>query len=124
MLRKFTRYATIGVIATLFYMAMLIAFVEILHLDPVFSSSVSFVFILLGSYFANRWWTFRSVRGHAYSLPRYIIVSVSGLSLNTGIMFLTVNILGWWYISGQMIAIFTVPLSNFLLNFYWSFRED
>lgn len=105
-------------------MGMLVALVEILSLDPVFSSVVSFVFILIGSYYANRYWTFRSDRGHSYSLPRYIIVSLSGLSLNTGIMFLTVNILGWWYMFGQLIAIFVIPLSNFMLNFYWSFKED
>lgn len=124
MLRKFTKYATVGGIATLVYMGMLVAFVEILGLDPVLSSVISFTFILVGSYYANRYWTFRSGRGHLYSLPRYIVVSLSGLSLNTVIMYSTVHILGWWYISGQMIAIFAVPVSNFLLNFYWSFREE
>jgi putative flippase GtrA len=124
MLKKFTKYATVGAIATLIYMGMLVALVEVFGLDPVWSSVISFIFILIGSYFANQNWTFRSGRGHLYSLPRYIAVSLSGLSLNTGIMYVTVNILGWWYIFGQVVAIFVVPLSNFLLNFYWSFRED
>jgi putative flippase GtrA len=123
MIKMFTRYATVGAIATFVYMAILVALVEILKLDPVPGSVISFIFILIGSYYANRSWTFRSGRGHLYSLPRYIAVSLTGLSLNTGIMYLTVNILGWWYISGQMIAIFVVPLSNFILNFCWSFRE-
>ena len=124
MIKKFTKYATVGAIATLVYIGMLVAMVEILGLDPVISSIISFVFILIGSYYGNQYWTFRSGRNHLYSLPRYIIVSLGGLILNTGIMYLTVHILGWWYISAQMIAIFVVPLSNFLLNYYWSFRED
>lgn len=124
MLKKFAKYAAVGLIATLIYMVMLVALVEVLGLDPVISSVISFIFILIGSYFANQYWTFRSGRGHLYALPRYIAVSLGGLTLNTGIMYLTVHILGWWYILGQMIAIFVVPLSNFLLNFYWSFREE
>jgi putative flippase GtrA len=123
-LKQFAKYAAVGAIATLIYMGMLVALVEVLRLDPVLSSVISFIFILVGSYFANQYWTFRSGRGHLYSIPRYVVVSLSGLSLNTGIMYLTVNVLGWWYILGQMVAIFVVPLSNFLLNFYWSFRED
>jgi putative flippase GtrA len=124
MLKKFTKYATVGAIATLIYMGILVALVEILQLDPVLSSVIAFIFILIGSYYANRSWTFRSNRTHGYTFPRYIMVSLSGLLLNTGLMFLTVNILGWWYISGQMIALAAVPLSNFILNFYWSFREQ
>ncbi len=124
MLKKFAKYAIVGFIATLIYMGMLVTLVEVIGMDPVVSSVISFIFILIGSYFGNRYWTFKSGRGHLYSLSRYLVVSLSGLSLNTGIMYLTVNILGWWYLLGQLIAIFVVPLSNFFLNFYWSFREE
>jgi len=61
MIKMFTRYATVGAIATLVYMAILVALVEVLKLDPVIGSVISFIFILIGSYYANRSWTLLTV---------------------------------------------------------------
>lgn len=30
---------------------------------------------------------------------------------------------GMWYLLGQFIAAIVVPLHNFLLNFYWTFKN-
>src|SRR4030042_3039684 len=123
MLRKIIRYAIVGIFGTLSYMLILTGLVEVLGFSPVVSSIVSFIIILIGSYYGNHYFTFQSDRAHSYALPRYIIVSITALLLNTVIIFLTVNILGWWYMYSQAITVFVIPLSNFLLNFYWSFSE-
>jgi putative flippase GtrA len=122
MIRKITRYAIVGFLGTLTHIGILVALVEALHQEPVFSSTVGFMVALVLSYFLNRNWTFQTNLGHSYALTRYVIISLLGLLLNSGIMYLTVNILGWWYLLGQFTVILIVPASNFWLNSSWSFR--
>ena len=118
---KLIKYSAVGVLGTLTHIIILVTFVELFNQDPVLSSTCGFIIVVVISYYLNHFWTFQSDRCHLYSFPRYVIVSLLGLSLNTGIMYLTVNILNWWYLSGQMIVIIIVPISNFILNYFWSF---
>jgi putative flippase GtrA len=48
---------------------------------------------------------------------------VSGLLLNTGMVYAMVEYLHWWYLTAQISVIFVVPISNFLLNRYWAFAS-
>lgn len=124
MLKKFVRYAIVGVVATVVYLGLVIGLVEVAGVDPIVASGGSFVVILIGSYFANHYWTFGSPRQHVHSLPRYVIVSMLGLGLNVVIMYVVVDVFGWWYLVGQLVVILVIPGSNFLLNLRWSFRSD
>lgn len=122
MIRRLTRYAIVGMLATMTHIGILVVLVEAFHQEPVFSSTVGFMVALVFSYFLNRNWTFQTNLAHSYALTRYVIISLFGLLLNSGIMYLTVNILGWWYLLGQFTVILIVPASNFWLNSSWSFR--
>ena len=113
----------VGLVGTIAHFGILTVFVEAFRQDPLLGSTVGFMVALTASYYLNRLWTFQSHRAHTYVLPRYTIVSLVGLGLNTSIMFLTVRILDWWYLLGQLTVIGIVPISNFLLNLYWSFGE-
>ena len=104
-------------------MAMLVILVEGMERDPVLSSIASLVVMIFFVYVCSHFWVFQSSCGHTYSLPRFLILAMVAILLNTGIMYLTVDILGWWYIWGQLSATFIVPPTNFLLNFYWAFKE-
>ncbi|MER3423902.1 MAG: hypothetical protein C4293_12380, partial [Nitrospiraceae bacterium] len=66
---------------------------------------------------------FRSSEDHGYALLRFVIVSCAGLLLNTGIMHFCVAVLGWTYVWGAFSVIVIVPVSNFLLNAYWTFAD-
>lgn len=123
MLKQFFRYAIVGALGTAIHMGMLIALVELFRVEPVISSTIGFIVTLIVSYALNYFWTFRSRHPHAYSLPRYAVVSVLGLLLNAAIMYLTVHVLEWWYVLGQLCVVFVVPISNFILNVLWSFRS-
>jgi putative flippase GtrA len=121
MLQKFVRYGIVGIVGTVMYIGLLALLVNGFGLEPVVTSVFIFVFVLWVSYILNYFWTFRASRGHAEVFPRFIIVSVFGLLINTGIMYITIDILRWWYLWGVLISIFFVPCSNFLLNTYWTF---
>lgn len=116
------RYVVVGLLGTLTHYCGLAFFVEIAHLDPVISSIIAFIFTLLLSYFLNHYWTFQSNLWHSQTLPKYILVSIMGLLINIAIMYLTAHLLRWDYQIGFAFAVIVVPISNFLLNKYWSFR--
>lgn len=118
---KIIKYGITGLLGTLTHVSSTVFFVELVGLRPVLSSALGFVIVLVMSYYLNKYWTFRSqFRGYG-EFGRYLLVSLSGLVLNTLIMFLTVEFLSWHYVVGQFAVVAVVPASNFLLNNYWTF---
>lgn len=124
MIGKMFRYGVVGIIGTGIHFGTLILLVEIFSLDPVISSTIGFILTLIVSYILNYFWTFASSQAHSRAIFRYAVVSISGLLLNAIIMYITVNILDWHYVLGQTVVIFVIPITNFALNNWWSFRES
>lgn len=119
---KLIKYGIVGVGGTFIHIGILTLFVEYFLCDPVISSTIGFIATVIFSYYLNYNWTFKSNKKHSVAFPRYALVSLSGLLLNTLIMFISVNVMFLWYGIGQLIAIILIPISNFTFNFYWSFR--
>ena len=122
---KFTghaaRYGVVGVIGTILHIGTLVLLVEKFQADPVLSSVAGFILALIVSYFLNFSWVFDSSRQHQVAGFRYVVVSVSGLALSTLIMYTAVDLLHWWYGWGVVCLVLVVPISNFLLNYLWTF---
>lgn len=119
---RYIRHLIAGGIGTLFYVGFLTYFVEIFSLHPVISATVAFLLLEIYIYIAYRIWVYSPSRGHTYSIPRYIIVTSIALLLNSSLMYLTVEILQLWYLWGLVFAALIVPLTNFLISYYWAFR--
>lgn len=120
---KLFTYGFVGVIGTAIHFSTLALLVEWFDQDPVFSSSVGFVLTVIVSFYLNKKYTFRVQAGKTSSkFLKYVIVSSSGFVLNGLIMFLAVDVLSWHYFIGQSIVVVVLPVSNFLLNNYWTFR--
>ena len=73
------------------------------------------------SFFLNKAFTFGSDFSHQ-KLLRFLIVSAIGFILNFSIMFLIVNVLSFHYSIGELVTILVIPIINFLLNNYWTFK--
>lgn len=117
------RYVIVGGLGTAAHLAILALCVEWLCLDAVLGAIAGFLGALSVSYVLNHYWTFQSRRPHLSSLWRYVTVSLAGLMLNTGMMYTLVYFLHWWYFTAQLSVILIVPISNFLLNRYWTFSS-
>ena len=121
--RQVARYIIVGGLGTAAHLAVLTLSVEWLQLDVIRASIAGFLAALFVSYALNHHWTFDSKRSPLSSFWRYFVVSVSGLMLNTGMVYAMVEYLHWWYLTAQMSVILVVPTSNFLLNRYWAFAS-
>ena len=116
------KYGIVGLIGTIVHFAVLIALVEWGHIHPVVSSTIGFIIVLVLSYLLNRNWTFSNDHSNNKSFIKYTVVSITGLLLNIFIMFTVVEIVHGSYLIGQCMVMIIVPPSNYLLNYYWTFR--
>ncbi len=122
--RSFWRYLVVGSLGAGAHLSTLSILVERFGVTPIAASIGGFLVALLLSYWLNVCWSFNQVtQQHRQAIVRYTAVSVMGLCLNTLIMFSLVNWFGLWYFLAQVIAAIVVPLHNFLLNFYWTFKS-
>ncbi|MCM3337554.1 GtrA family protein [Paenibacillus sp. MER TA 81-3] len=121
---KIVKYGVVGVLGTLLHFSVLILLVEWWGCNPIISSAIGFIFVLIISFFMNQRWTF-GTRGMGRSaFIKYAIVSANGLIMNTAIVFVTVDLLQWSYLIGQLCVVAIVPPLNFVLNYYWTFDEQ
>jgi putative flippase GtrA len=118
------KYGVVGVLGTLVHIGVLAIMVEVFQVNAIIGSIIGFIGALLSSYLLNYHWTFESTHDHLSSFTRYLLVSLVGLGLNTLLMYLTVTVLKWWYIYGQLTVILVVPATNYVLNRFWTFREN
>ena len=114
------RYGIAGLVGAATYFLATIALVEWAGFDPVVSSVLGFVVVVGVSYVLNRNWVFRSDHDHLSAFPRFVLITLVSLSLNTLVMYLTVHVLEWSYLLGLALATLVIPPTNFVLN-HWCF---
>jgi putative flippase GtrA len=122
MIQQTFRYVLVRTFGFIVHFSILALLIEVMKQDPVMSSSIGFVLTIIILYFLSYTFVFQSSNNHASAVPRFLIVALVAFCLNAGVMYLTVNVLGWWYVWGQLSAVMVVPPVNFLLNSYWTFR--
>lgn len=118
---KFMKYSFVGCISTLIYFLSVFVLVEFFDKDPLLGSAISFIIMTYISFLLNKKFTFESDFSHK-KLLRFLIVSTVGFILNFLIMFTMVNVLSFHYSIGELVTILVIPLINFTLNNYWTFK--
>ena len=113
--RQFLKFAAVGLISFGIDWGMLIVLVEILHLDFLLSTTVSFV----TSVVINYWLSLKFVFEHREGMSRkreftiFTILSIIGLGLNDLYMFVGVAFLNIGYQFMKAIATFLVTWYNY-----------
>jgi putative flippase GtrA len=118
---KFTKYSVVGCISILIYFLSVFVLVELLGKNPILGSTVSFVIMTYISFLLNKKFTFGS--DFSYNkLLRFLVVSAIGFTLNFFIMYLVVNVFSLHYLIGELVTTLVIPIINFILNNYWTFK--
>ena len=102
---------------------LLMAFVDVLDLDPVSASSLAYVISAQYNYLLNYTFTFESRRGHRSALPRFLIVSTIGLGLNAMVVWLSHDLIGLHYLAAQVLATLTTLAWNYASSLRWAFAS-
>ena len=121
-IQRFIGFAGTGAIATGIQYLILIILHELFSLPAVLSSSVGYGIAAIANYLMKYHWVFGSDEHHHVAGPKYAIVSLTGLSLNTLLMYLGIELLDIHYLVAQVISTLLVLIWNFSVNSVWTFR--
>jgi putative flippase GtrA len=117
------KYAIVGITGATIHFLTLFYLVEKFQIHPIVSSSIGFILTVLVSYFPNYYWTFKANSSHKKTLARYTVVSLSGFASNFIAFTISYSLLSLHYGFSQAVATVVVPLTNFILNKYWTFNK-
>jgi putative flippase GtrA len=116
------RYAIAGLVITLLFSASYWAITEYLHVDPMISLTIVFLFFTIVSFFTHGSYSFKGHgsrdRSHV-RLGRFLAVNLLGFAVNQMFVWVLVKQLGgatWW---PMLPFVFVTPLLTFTLHRRW-----
>ncbi|MGA8706164.1 MAG: GtrA family protein [Steroidobacteraceae bacterium] len=121
LVHKFGRFLLVGGLCTILQYALLILFVEEVHLSPTAASTIGYVASSLVNYLLNYSFTFKSTAEHRRSMPRFVVIALCGVALNAAVTFVGTAVLGLHYLLAQVIATCLTLGWNFVANLRWTF---
>lgn len=120
--RRLVRFTAVGGAATLLQFSLLALFVEQLSISAVPASAAAFAISAGCNYWLNYRFTFASRDRHRRTLPKFVLVALIGLAINTASF--TLLLFTFHYLAAQCLATLITLASNFALHQYWIYREE
>jgi putative flippase GtrA len=118
--RRVLRFSLTGVLNTSVHITIASLAIQLLEINHSIANGIAFITATLISYLINTKWSFSGVL-HRKTLFRFAIVSLFGLFLAMALSGLIQHIgLSYWY--GILAVVCVMPVSNFLLHHYWTYR--
>lgn len=109
------KFGIVGVVAAIVDVGVLVALRELLKLDVLLSSAVSFSVSVVVNYFLSMRFVFKGKKqGVLREFVIFVVLSVGGLGLNQLIMWLGVKFLPLHYLGVKLFAMIFVPVYNFV----------
>lgn len=135
---KFFKFGVVGLSGMVVDFAVLILMRDVVGLPDLWANTVSFTAAASSNYFLNRVWTFRSHdRQVGVEYLKFLAVSVVGLGINNGVLWLSSRLWPVAYQSSvallgvdidvfylfKLLAIAVTTLWNFFGNMIFTFRS-
>ena len=121
----FIKFVIAGVLSVGIEYAVLISFVEKIHLNVLFSNSVSFVAASTFNYIISRLWVFgKSNKRIRHELFLFFATGCVGLVINQSIMWILVDKYQLNYKIAKLFAIIVVVIWNFLTKKFLVFSDN
>ena len=118
----FIRYSLTGAAATALHYTVLLALVELLGMAAAPAAGIGALCGAALSYLVNRRFTFQgSGASHGQAVPRFVLVALVGAALNSLIVGVGTQALGWHYLAAQALATLLVLALGYHLNRSWTF---
>lgn len=124
-LKQFIKFCIVGGTSAAIHFSLLLAFTEWLKFWYLVSSIIGFIVSAAFNFSANKFWTFRNYHNGREAFNqffRYALVIVSGLTINTLIIYFLTDFAGFDYRLSWVFATGAVTFWNFSFNRLWTFR--
>jgi putative flippase GtrA len=118
------RFLLVGCSAAVLNLGLLWLFTSILGIWYLASSVAAYCISVGYNFVLQRLWAFGGIAGAIGSqLSYFILINLSGVALNTMIVFLLVEELGVWYVVAQTAASLIIAVQSFF-GYRWIFRVE
>ena len=115
MLRQILNFAIVGLVAAIVDVGGLILLKEILCVDVLVASAVSFSVSVTVNYICSMKFVFRSKnQSKIKEFLLFVLLSIGGLCLNQLILWVGIDCLSMYYLVVKFLAMVIVPIYNFI----------
>ena len=109
------KFGIVGVIATLVDFGVLMFLKEMLYIDVMIASAVSFSVSVFVNYILSMLFVFKSNRNEKVKeFLIFLVLSIGGLILNQFLMWIGTFVMNLYYLWVKIFACFFVPVYNFI----------
>ena len=122
--KRLLRFAGVGAFSSLAYVLAVALYVEVLALNPTWSSALGYATIIPLNFFGHRKVTFHSNGHPARQFFRFIVMHGVNLLVCVGGMYWVVDLSGYSFWFGSLLAVVLVPLSTYVVMDLWVFSKS
>ncbi|MGY6274872.1 GtrA family protein [Methylomonas sp. MgM2] len=121
--RQMLQFTFVGVIATATHASLFIFILENKITSALQANFIAFIVAFLISFLGQYHWTFKNtgVSHWLRKLVKFFIISLIGLSINAGAVYLIVNVAFLPYAYSVVVMTTITPAMTFLINKKWTF---
>jgi putative flippase GtrA len=123
LVHQFLRFAAVGLCGTGTQYFVLWLGTEYFAASAVHASALGYLFGSVVNYWLNYLFTFKSDKSHLDAAAKYYTVVGVGWCINTGLMKLFVDLLGWQKWPAQVLTTGIGLIWNFGGSRWWAFRH-
>jgi putative flippase GtrA len=121
-IREINVFVVVGLAATAGQVGISLAAQRWLGLGPIAASLCGYVASVGVSYLGNSLFTFRRPALHGPQFARFATISLTGLAINLGTVWVCTHALGWPLWLAMVPVVLVVPTSTFVMSKFWAFR--
>lgn len=115
MILQIIKFGIVGIIATLVDVGILVLLKELLHIDVLVSSAISFCVSVALNYLLSMAFVFQSKnQDKVREIVIFVLLSVGGLLINQLILWIGVWFTPAYYLVVKLFALVIVPVYNFI----------
>lgn len=116
LIAQFMKFGVVGVIAFVIDFGLLAVLTSGLGVNYLVSATISFTVSVVFNYFASMRYVFTHKEGMSRrrEFVIFVVLSVIGLAINNGLMWVGVEFLGLFYLVTKIIATVVVTVWNFI----------
>lgn len=120
---KFVKFGLVGVLNTLINW-IIFALLNFIGVYYIVANVIAYVIATANSYIWNSKWVFKYNRKNKKeTTAKFVILNLIGLGLNTGILYLLVDMVGFNKLIALVITTGIVMIINYIVNKLWVFKE-
>lgn len=124
MRRELVMFLAVGAATTSTHIAVAIILETLLNLSAQRANFGGYVSAVVLSYFGHGKLTFRGIENHAIHIPRFIVVSLFGLTIGAGLIEILAGRNEMPFVYAMVIAGVAVASTTFLLSKFWAFAHS